>query len=119
MTRPRSNETALPLTGARARVRTVKTHAINLVWGVALTAMTMLIPYQYCMDGPGRGFPFAVYCPACGAWLAAFAFDDSKIPQILDLGGFFGDALVWGFAVALARHWLSRSRDLKPGTTEA
>lgn len=70
----------------------------------------MLIPYQYCMDGPGRGFPFAVYSPSCGAWFPAFAFDDSKIPQILDLGGFVGDVLVWGAVAALVRTRILRRR---------
>ncbi|MFO1461032.1 MAG: hypothetical protein U1G08_16710 [Verrucomicrobiota bacterium] len=97
----------------------VKGYVINVMWGVALTATTMLIPYQYCMDGAGRGFPFAVYCPSCGAWLPAFAFDDSKIPQILDLGGFLVDVLVWGLAAAFVRYRLSRPRVLSPGTTEA
>ena len=68
----------------------------------------MLVPYQYCMDGPGRGFPFAIYCPVCGGWLPVFAFDDSKIPQILDLGGFVGDVLVWGVAVAIVRDRIPR-----------
>jgi hypothetical protein len=68
----------------------------------------MLVPYEYCMDGPGRGFPFAVYSPMCGAWFPVFAFDQSKIPQILDGGGFVGDVLVWG-AVA----YFIRSRILR------
>jgi hypothetical protein len=64
----------------------------------------MLVPYEYCMDGSGRGFPFAVYSPQCGAWLPVFAFDESKIPQVLDLGGFLGDVLVWGAAAAFVRY---------------
>jgi hypothetical protein len=100
-------------------MRIVTKHVINFLWGAALTAMTMLIPYQYCMDGPGRGFPFAVYCPSCGAWLPAFAFDESKIPLILDLGGFLGDVLVWGLAVAFVRYWFSRSPVVSTGATLA
>lgn len=97
----------------------MKEHVINVLWGVALTAATMLIPYQYCMDGPGRGLPFAVYSPSCGAWFPVFAFNESKIPQILDLGGGLGDVLVWGLAAAFVRYRLSRPRVVSPGTTEA
>jgi hypothetical protein len=76
---------------------------ISLLWGVAITSATLLVDYQYCMDGPGRGFPFAVYSPLCGAWFPVFAFDRSKIPQILDGGGFIGDVLAWGAAAYFVR----------------
>ena len=33
------------------------------VAGILVTAMSMLVEYQYCMGGPGRGFPFAVWRP--------------------------------------------------------
>ena len=72
-----------------------------MLWGVALTGVVMLVPYEYCMDGPGRGFPFAVYSPSCGAWVPVVAFDDSKVPQVLDAGGFVGDVVAWGAVAAL------------------
>lgn len=89
---------------------TVNRFMLSFLWGVAITTATMLLPYQYCMDGPGRGFPFAVFCPMCGAWLPVFSFDQSKIPQILDLGAFIGDVLLWGVAAGYVRTWLTRPR---------
>ncbi len=88
----------------------LKRHLTSLLFGIGVTALTMTVPYEYCMDGPGRGFPFAVYSPACGAWVPVFAFDDSKIPQVLDLGGLVGDAVVWAAAVAFLRWWRSPRR---------
>ena len=71
----------------------------------------MLVPYQYCMDGPGRGFPVAVYSPLCGAWLPVFAFDHKKIPQVLDLGGLLVGALIWGAGVAFVRSDVSSDNE--------
>jgi hypothetical protein len=102
---------------------TVKPHLTSLLFGIGITALTMTVPYEYCMDGPGRGFPFAVYSPACGAWVPVVAFDGSKIPQVLDLGGLVGDAVVWGTAVALLRRWhsrrLARTGKCAPSTSSA
>lgn len=67
----------------------------NFIWGAAITLATMLVSYQYCTDGPGRGFPFAVYTPACGAWFPVIPLDDSKIPQVIDFGALFYDLIFW------------------------
>jgi hypothetical protein len=87
----------------------VKACFISLLCGVALTGIIMLVPYEYCMDGPGRGFPFAVYSPICGAWFPVFAFDHSKIPQVLDGGGFIGDVAAWGAVAYFVRSRFFRS----------
>ena len=81
----------------------MKRHFLSLVLGTVITGMTMLVPFQYCMDGPGRGFPFAVYSPLCGAWCPVFTFDENKTPQVLDVGGLLADVLVWTVAVAVVR----------------
>lgn len=41
-----------------------KRGAISLAVGVAATVLVSLVPYQYCMDGRGRGWPFAIVHPA-------------------------------------------------------
>jgi len=56
---------------------------------------TMLFSYQFCMDGPGRGFPIAAYCPSCGAWLGAIDLDHEKIPQVFDTLALITDVLIW------------------------
>lgn len=86
----------------------MKTYIVYFCWGILIAMVSLLIPYQYCMDGPGRGLPFAVYSPNCGAWWVIHVLDDSKIPQILDLGGFAADVLFWIGVVVLTRYFLRR-----------
>jgi len=38
--------------------------AISLCLGAAATVLVSLVEYQYCMDGSGRGWPFAIVHPA-------------------------------------------------------
>lgn len=93
----------------------MKIVVISLLWGAAITATSMLFPYEYCMDGPGRGFPFAAYSPMFDAWLPIFAFDESKIPQTLDLGGFIGDTIILGSLFGLVRtRFMRRQRQRVP-----
>jgi hypothetical protein len=80
----------------------------NVICGIALTAVTMLIEYEHCMDGPGRGFPFAVYTPACGSWFFILKLDDSKIPQVIDFGALIVNILFWSLLAGFVRFQIYR-----------
>jgi len=73
----------------------VKSFFISLLWGVALTGVIMLVPYDYCMDGPGRVSHSLFISPMCGAWFPVFAFDHSKIPQISTEADSLATCLAW------------------------
>lgn len=85
----------------------------SVILGVAITALTMLLSHEHCMDGPGRGLPFAVYSPICGAWFLILELDDSKIPQVIDFGALIVDVLFWASLVALAMFFKNRKDNNK------
>lgn len=60
-----------------------------------ITLALLLYPYQHCMDGPGRGLPFAVYSPNCDCWPGSMAIDGSKFPMVIDPLAFVADFLIW------------------------
>jgi len=79
--------------------------AISLLWGVTLTGVTMLIPYEHCMDGDARGIPFGIITPSCGpAWGPAVMFEpDTKNGQMFDFGTLMADVVLWTAIAAFAR----------------
>jgi len=89
----------------------MKTLIRNVVWGAAVTAATLLVVYQYCMDGPGRGLLFAVYTPVCGAWFLILKLDNSKIPQVIDCGALIANILFWSLVVGLPRFLIHKYRN--------
>ena len=77
--------------------------------GLAMTLFTMLFPYRYCDNGPGRGLPFAVYAPSCGATFAAVGGrSDGQPTQVVDLAKLLGNVLLWGGGAAGVLDRLSR-----------
>ena len=86
--------------------------AISLLWGVTLTGVTMLIPYEHCMDGDARGIPFGIITPSCGpAWGPAVMFEPgTKNGQMFDFGTLVADVVLWTAIAAFARRWLRKLR---------
>ena len=81
----------------------------SLAWGLVLTGLTTLAPYRYCENGNGRGLPFAVYGPSCGATFAAVGRPaDGRIGGVVDLAKLLGDVLLWGGLAGGARAFLAR-----------
>jgi hypothetical protein len=102
-------------------MRIVKSIAISFLWGVALTGLIMLVPYEHCMDGDARGLPFGVTAPSCGpSWGPAIMLEpDTKNGQMFDFGTLLADVVVWTAVSAFARCWLLKLRPQKlPETHE-
>jgi hypothetical protein len=81
----------------------------GLIGGLVLTGFTMLFPYQYCMNGPARGFPFASRVPPCEATFAAWGdTSGNSAAPVLDLPRSLGDVAIWGGMVAFVHTRVSR-----------
>ena len=67
-------------------------------FGVLFTLMTLLMPYEFCMDGPGRGLPFAIVAPYHGEtewWVLPTDKTEKRFAPAFDLRSLGGDLLVW------------------------
>jgi hypothetical protein len=81
-----------------------------ILGGVVLTGLTMLFPYEFCLNGPGRGIPFAASCPVCEGTFASIGGGDGKTArQVLDLLRLSGDILLWSGACVGVLALLNRS----------
>jgi hypothetical protein len=112
--------------------------AISLIVGGVATVLIMLVEYQYCMDGSGRGWPFAIIHPAhlrlvpgspaptrgdeffsvlLAPPVAQSASGLSYPPEIHFLA-IIGDIFVWSTVAFLIVSWLRRPRPrLDPRTS--
>ena len=87
----------------------MKRLTLSLLIGIAMTGTLTFFEYQYCMDGPGRGWPFAVIYPAHlnlvpgetpptrgdEPFSILLRSDISYPPQVSGLA-VVGDIIVWG-----------------------
>ncbi len=80
--------------------------ASNLI-AIVLALVIFALPYEYCMDGNGYGFPFAWYHPGHGEWGAVEIDRGQKISDVLDLVNLFGSMVLWSFMVGFVR-WLAK-----------
>jgi hypothetical protein len=96
-------------------MRIVKYIAISLLLGVAFTGLTMLIPYENCMDGNARGFPLGVIAPSCGPPFgpAIKLEPDMKNGHMFDFGALLGDAVLWSVIFGFTYCRLVKLRDKK------
>lgn len=76
---------------------------LGSLFGALTTVALLLFPYQYCMDGPGRGLPFAAYSPSCDCWPGSIALDESKFPMVIDPLAFVADLLIWTCLVIILK----------------
>ena len=81
--------------------------AANVI-AVVLALVIFALPYEYCMDGNGYGFPLAWYHPGHGEWGTVEIDRGQKISDVLDLVNLFGSMVLWSFMVGFGR-WLSKS----------
>ena len=89
----------------------LKTFGVWLACGVIITGAIMLVPYEYCTDGPGRGFPFAVLSPLHGPSLGAVRLQpDTNNGQGFDFVSLAGDVVVWAGVAAGVSLFVRRFR---------
>ena len=92
-------------------MRILKIILVSLTFGTLLTAATMLFPYDYCMDGPGRGFPCAVLRPWHGASAGAVRLQrDGELGRELALSSVAVDVLVWSIVAGFVWPFVGRFR---------
>lgn len=86
-----------------------------LLWGLALTGLTMLVSYDYCLNGSARGFPFAAYCPLCEAVFAPLGGQGIHGGiHVVDLPRLLGDVALWGGIALGLQATLSRRSPDRP-----
>lgn len=86
----------------------MKTAIIGLVGGLALTGMTMLVPYQCCLNGDARGFPLAAFCPPCERTFSNGDVAEGEGPgHVVDFVKLLGNLSLWAGVSVGAHHWLS------------
>ncbi len=90
----------------------MKLLVITLLLSVAFTTLTMMLPYDGCVCGEYRGFPFRVVGPICGSSRLHVALDKRpKCTQtVFDCRGFTADILAYTAIILLARYGFRRSR---------
>lgn len=92
-------------------MRALKSFSIWFVCGIIITGAVMLVPYEYCMDGSGRGFPFAILSPLHGPSPGAIRLQpDTKNGQGLDFLSLAGDVIIWGAVAAGVSLFVRRFR---------
>ena len=93
----------------------MKSMTFALLCGIGIAGLTLLVPYEHCMDGDARGFPFAVSSPACNApWGPALALDPAdKTSQVVDFGSFAGNVFVWTLCSGVVQRILRRVQTRK------
>lgn len=101
--------------GWGARRTLVRGVLSSLALAVVVTGLTMLVAYQYCMDGPGRGLPMAVIHPshsdeAASRLTTGLLGNDVPWGPMVDPVAFVVDVGAWALAVASARSMASRWR---------
>jgi hypothetical protein len=87
--------------------------AILALSAICCTAFSMLVKLEYCMDGDGRGFPFAITHPAHGPSKFEFLYKGQAIEGMtfdtLSLGL---NLLSWSILIGLPLAILDRRKKL-------
>jgi hypothetical protein len=80
--------------------------------GILITAALMLVPYEYCIDGTGRGLPLAVLHPMHGSSAGVVRLQaDTKGGQGLDFLGLASDSAMWSALLAGVCLYVRKTRD--------
>lgn len=88
---------------------------VSVAIGLAITGLTMLHAYPYCLNGPARGFPLAVTIPPCEASVVSLGDTSGKSgAPVVDLARLGVDVLVWGCLGAGVQAAFSRRKRLHP-----
>jgi hypothetical protein len=77
--------------------------------GAVLALILFAVPYEFCMDGKGYGFPFAWYHPGHGEWGAIVLDPYDKFSDVIDFPNLAISVTVWGVAFG-ALLWHDRRR---------
>ena len=82
-----------------------------LLIGFVATALSLVVEYEFCVDGPGRGFPAAVAHPAHGKEAMEFAYSGDQIEgRVVDVGNVGIDLATWSLVVGLPVSLVARAR---------
>lgn len=65
------------------------------IFGIALALVLFAIPFEYCMDGLGFGFPFAWYHPGHDDWGAYVIDPDDYLSDVIDFVNIAASLAVW------------------------
>ena len=77
--------------------------AICLVATLVTTAFSLLVEYEFCIDGPGRGLPAAVTHPSHGTTPLEFPYSGDAIEgRVLDGKSLGINLAVWAVIVGLS-----------------
>lgn len=77
---------------------------IAVAVGLLLTAASLLAQWECCMDGSGRGVPFAIIHPSHQDSRFFVLLDPSaKLGDEIDIDNILGNWLAWSMLAALGR----------------
>src|SRR5215471_19183727 len=94
--------TTRPMVSVSTSAAMIRALAFALLIGFVATTLSMVVEYQFCMDGPGRGFPAAVTHPAHGKEPMEFAYSGDQIEgMVVDVGNVGVDLATWSLVVGL------------------
>jgi hypothetical protein len=74
---------------------------------VAVGIVLFAVPYPYCMDGYGYGFPFAWFHPGHGERFAIPVHPDEKLSDIIDIENIIVSTIIFA-SIAGAVAWFRR-----------
>ena len=79
-----------------------------------LAAMLFAVPWEYCMDGNGYGFPMAWLHPGHGEWGAIVLDERDKAGEVIDVPNLLGSLLLWLVISWIVWFWV-RKRLMRAG----
>jgi hypothetical protein len=78
------------------------------IFGVVLAGVIFGVPFEYCMEGVGYGFPFAWFHPDHNDWGAYVISSNENSSNVIDFPNIALSLLVWAIAYLGVRHSLKR-----------
>ena len=78
------------------------------IFGVVLAGLLFCLPFDYCMEGLGYGFPFAWFHPDHNDWGAYVISPNENSSNAIDLPNIALSLLVWAIAYFGVRYYLKR-----------
>lgn len=87
-----------------------------LLFGLAITALTLLVAYPCCLNGHARGLPFSVWIPRCEATGLSLTLNRvGNGIHVLDLARGGANVLLWsGLALGVQSRLRRRAAPTNP-----
>ena len=88
------------------------------IFGGVLALLLFALPYEYCMDGTGYGFPFACFHPGHDDWGAYVINPTETFSDVIDPVNISAALVLWGIIYCSVSWYVKRKSNKKANKTE-